>query len=65
MHDILLAFALTLIAGLSTGIGSHAEDIEDQGDGQFEISDDRSVKEVYEALESNGMQPVMSDYIYV
>lgn len=57
--------ATKISAGVSTGIGSHAEDIKDQGDGQFEISDDRSVKEVYEALESNGMQPVMSDYIYV
>ena len=66
VRDNLVQIAATKIsAGVSTGIGSHAEDIEDQGDGQFEISDDRSVKEVYEALESNGMQPVMSDYIYV
>ena len=34
-------------------------------DGQFEISDGRSVDEVYQALLSNNMQPVMSDYIYV
>lgn len=26
-------------AGVSTGIGSHAKDIEDKGDDQFEISD--------------------------
>lgn len=66
VRDNLVQIAATKIsAGVSTGIGSHAEDIEAQGDGQFEISDDRSVKEVYEALEVNGMQPVMSDYIYV
>ena len=31
----------------------------------FEISDGRSVDEVYQALLSHGLQPVMSDYIYV
>ena len=50
---------------VSTGIGSHVDDIEDKGDDQFEISDGRSVDEVYQALLSNNMQPVMSDYIYV
>ena len=50
---------------ISTGIGSHVDDIEDKGDDQFEISDGRSVDEVYQALLSNNMQPVMSDYIYV
>ena len=38
---------------------------EDKGDDQFEISDGRSVDEVYNALVDNGLQPVMSDYIYV
>ena len=52
-------------AGVSTGIGSHVEEIEDKGDDQFEISDGRSVDEVYQALLSHGLQPVMSDYIYV
>ena len=35
------------------------EDIEDKGDDQFEISDGRSVEEVYEALLDVGLQPVM------
>lgn len=66
VRDNLVQIAATKIsAGVSTGIGSHAENIEDRGDGQFEISDGRSVAEVYRALEDNGMQPVMSDYIYV
>ena len=41
------------------------EDIEDKGDDQFEISDGRSVEEVYDALLAHDLQPVMSDYIYV
>ncbi len=66
VRDHLVQIAATKIsAGVSTGIGSHVEDIEDKGDDQFEISDGRSVDEVYEALLSNHLQPVMSDYIYV
>ena len=52
-------------AGVSTGIGSHVEDIEDKGDDQFEIADGRSVDEIYQALLEHHLQPVMSDYIYV
>ena len=66
VRDNLTQIAATKIsAGVSTGIGSHVDDIEDKGDDQFEISDGRSVDEVYQALLSNNMQPVMSDYIYV
>ena len=45
---------------------SHSEDIEekDRGDEQFEISDGRDVKQVYDDLVKIGLQPVMSDYIY-
>ena len=57
--------ATKISAGVSTGIGSHVEELEDKGDEQFEISDGRSVKEVYNDLQSIGLQPVMSDYIYV
>ena len=55
--------ATKISAGVSTGIGSHVEDIEDKGDDQFEISDGRSVDEVYQALLKHNLQPVMSDYI--
>lgn len=66
VRDSLVTIAATKIsAGVSTGIGSHADDIEEKGDDQFEISDGRTVKEVYEALLRNNQQPVMSDYIYV
>jgi 2-iminoacetate synthase len=57
--------ATKISAGVSTGIGSHVEEIEDKGDEQFEISDGRSVDEVYDSLKSLHLQPVMSDYIYV
>ena len=66
VRDNLVQISATKIsAGVSTGIGSHVDDIEDKGDDQFEISDGCSVDEVYQALLSNNMQPVMSDYIYV
>ena len=57
--------ATKISAGVSTGIGSHVEDIEDKGDDQFEIADGRSVDEIYHALLQHKLQPVMSDYIYV
>ena len=40
VRDHLVDIAATKIsAGVSTGIGSHVEDIEDNGDDQFEIAD--------------------------
>ena len=57
--------AIVMPQKVSTGISSHVEDIEDKGDDQFEISDGRSVEEVYDALLAHDLQPVMSDYIYV
>ena len=66
VRDNLVSISATKIsAGVSTGIGSHVDDIEDKGDDQFEISDERSVDEVYQALLKRHLQPVMSDYIYV
>ena len=66
VRDNLVEIAATKIsAGVSTGIGGHVDDIEDKGDDQFEISDGRSVDEVYHALLDHNLQPVMSDYIYV
>lgn len=66
VRDNLMNIAATKIsAGVSTGIGSHVEEIEDKGDEQFEISDGRDVDEVYHDLLEMNLQPVMSDYIYV
>ena len=64
-RDNIVQIAATKIsAGVDVGIGGHS-DGEKKGDEQFEISDGRNVKEVYDTLCKNGMQPVMSDYIYV
>ncbi len=65
-RDNIIQIAATKISGgVSVGIGGHGENEEEKGDEQFDISDGRSVKEVYDAIERAGMQPVMSDYIYV
>lgn len=66
VRDHLVGIAATKIsAGVSTGIGSHVEEIEHKGDDQFEISDPRSVEEVYHSLLAHNLQPVMNDYLYV
>lgn len=62
-NNIIQIAATKISGGVNVGIGGHIG--EEKGDEQFEISDQRSVKEVYDAIEENGMQPVMSDYIYV
>lgn len=63
-RDNVIKIAATKIsAGVSTGIGDHCG--EKKGDEQFEISDPRNVDEVYKAIEDAGLQPVMSDYVYV
>ena len=64
-NNIVNIAATKISAGVSTGIGSHVEEVEDKGDEQFEISDSRTVEEVYSDLSGLGLQPVMNDYIYV
>ena len=64
-RDNIIQIAATKIsAGVNVGIGGHSQE-EEKGDEQFEISDGRSVDEIYQMIENNGMQPVMTDYIYV
>lgn len=66
VRDNLVKIAATKIsAGVSTGIGGHSDAVEEKGDCQFEISDGRSVEEVFQALKQEGLQPVMSDYVRV
>ena len=63
-RDNVIGIAATKIsAGVDVGIGGHSG--EDKGDEQFEISDARTVDEVYHANEAQGLQPVMADYLYV
>ena len=61
--NIIQIAATKTSAGVDVGIGAHSG--EAKGDEQFEIDDGRSVKEMYDMIKSKGMQPVMSDYIYV
>ncbi len=57
--------ATKISAGVSTGIGSHSEEVKEQGDQQFEIADGRDVSQVCLAVREQGLQPVMNDYVYV
>ncbi|MDD6483065.1 MAG: 2-iminoacetate synthase ThiH [Clostridiales bacterium] len=62
-NNVIKIAATKISGGVDVGIGGR--DGEKKGDEQFEISDGRSVEEVYKAIEDAGLQPVMSDYIYV
>ena len=56
-RDNIIQIAATKIsAGVNVGIGGHSQE-EEKGDEQFEISDGRSVDEIYQMIEDNGMQP--------
>lgn len=64
-RDNIIKIAATKIsAGVNVGIGGHSQE-EEKGDEQFEIDDGRTVDEIYHMIELSGMQPVMTDYIYV
>lgn len=62
-NNVIKIAATKISAGVDVGIGGHSG--EQKGDEQFEISDPRNVDEVFKAIEEQGLQPVMSDYIYV
>lgn len=70
-RDGIVKIAATKVsAGVSTGIGDHEDkyqgkNAENAGDEQFEISDDRSFDEMYKDISSEGLQPVLNDYVYV
>ena len=62
-NNIIKIAATKISAGVDVGIGGHSG--EAKGDEQFEIDDGRTVSEIYQAIKDAGLQPVMSDYIYV
>lgn len=67
-NNLMNICATKVSAGVDTGIGRHSQENiqeEKQGDEQFEIDDRRDYREMYDAIEKMGLQPVMSDYIYV
>ncbi len=53
--------ATKMSAGVSVGIGEHSGNV--KGDGQFIISDPRSLEEIMEAIKTSDLQPVMNDYV--
>ncbi len=53
--------ATKMSAGVSVAIGEHSS--EKKGDEQFEISDNRSVGEIFNMLKASNFQPIMSDYV--
>ena len=62
--------ATKVSAGVSTGIGDHeskyqGKEAEETGDEQFEISDERSLSQMYQDMAEEGLQPVLNDYLYV
>lgn len=70
-NGIVKIAATKVSAGVSTGIGDHdskynaTESDDVQGDEQFEIDDNRSLDKMYKDIESEGLQPVLNDYLYV
>ncbi len=64
-NNVIGLAANKISAGVSTGIGSHNDEITEKGDEQFIISDERTVDEVCGAIKERGLQPVMNDYVYV
>ena len=63
--------ATKVSAGVSTGIGDHESKYTGENDGgaegdeQFEINDSRSIDTMYKDMSSEGLQPVLNDYLYV
>lgn len=70
-NGIVKIAATKVSAGVSTGIGDHESKYNGkeadcvQGDEQFEIDDNRSLKQMYCDISEEGLQPVLNDYLYV
>jgi 2-iminoacetate synthase len=70
-NGIVKIAATKVSAGVSTGIGDHEskytgkESDSAEGDEQFEINDCRSFDKMYKDMSSEGLQPVLNDYLYV
>ncbi len=70
-NGIVKIAATKVSAGVSTGIGDHESKYSGkasqgaQGDEQFEIDDSRSLRQMYQDIAGEGLQPVLNDYLYV
>jgi len=52
-------------AGVKVTVGGHNESQSQKGDGQFALSDERSVEQIHVAIIDKGLQPVYTDYVLV
>lgn len=65
-RDNIIKIAATKIsAGVSTGIGTHANCTSEKGDEQFEIADKRTIAQIFESIKKEKLQAVINDYIYL
>ncbi|MEG0806276.1 MAG: 2-iminoacetate synthase ThiH [Lachnospiraceae bacterium] len=70
-NGIVKIAATKVSAGVSTGIGDHeskyvGKEVDgDKGDEQFDINDTRSFQRMYDDIATEGLQPVLNDYLYV
>lgn len=72
-NGIVKIAATKISAGVSTGVGDHAQKYNagaepaeaKAGDEQFEIADGRSLQRTYADMAAEGLQPVLNDYVYV
>ncbi len=63
LRDNLIGLGVTrMSAGSVTEVGGYSSK---RGDGQFEVSDDRSVEEIRQMLYNKGYQPVFKDWQYL
>lgn len=63
-RDNLIPLGITKIsAGVSTEVGGHSSS--NSGDSQFEISDNRTVEEVKQAILIKGYQPIFKDWMAI
>lgn len=62
LRDHLIFLGITkMSAGSSTKVGGYSQSGEREA--QFEISDERSIREIYHMLERQGFQPIFKDWI--
>lgn len=72
-NGIVKLAATKISAGVSTGVGDHAQKYQQEaasvdalaGDEQFSIDDSRSLPQMYADMAAAGLQPVLNDYLYV
>ncbi|WP_446899032.1 2-iminoacetate synthase ThiH [Clostridium sp. LBM24168] len=65
MRNNLIPLGVTkMSAGVTTEVGGHSLSNEDKGEGQFIISDARSVDEIKDEIEKQGYNPIFKDWQY-